>query len=289
MLAGALLDRGDARSASAELDGLEAEAGFATATQGAVLQETRGRVRLELGQTDAAVADLLEAGQRFEGWGLLNPGAFAWRSHAGLGLVALGQPTRGAALAADEVALARRWGSPRALGSALRAQGLISGRQHEIPLLEQAVLVLKDSGARVEYARALTDLGAALRRAKERAAAREPLRAALQLAHACGATSLAERAHTELAASGARPRTPLRTGVDALSPSELRIATMAASGQPNPAIAQALFVTVKTVEMHLTSTYRKLNIDSRGKLAAALETERSNYPGPEPPAFTRAA
>jgi len=148
---------------------------------------------------------------------------------------------------------------------------------------------LKDSGARVEYARALTDLGAALRRAKERAAAREPLRAALQLAHACGATSLAERAHTELAASGARPRTPVRTGVDALSPSELRIARMAASGQPNPVIAQALFVTVKTVEMHLTSTYRKLNIDSRGKLAATLATERSNYPGPGPPAFTRAA
>jgi DNA-binding NarL/FixJ family response regulator len=133
--------------------------------------------------------------------------------------------------------------------------------------------VLGGSEARAEYARALTDLGAALRRAKQRTAAREPLRAALELAHSCGATSVAERAHVELAASGARPRTPLRTGVDALSPSELRIVRMAAGGQPNPAIAQALFVTVKTVEMHLTSAYRKLNITSRRDLGAALKSE----------------
>ncbi|MHB8692566.1 MAG: helix-turn-helix transcriptional regulator [Solirubrobacteraceae bacterium] len=289
ILTGALLDRGEARHARAELDGLESEVGFATATQGIALQETRGRVRLELGETDAAVADLLGAGQSFERWGLRNPAAFAWRSHAGLGLLALGQPTRTAALATEEVALARRWGSPRALGVALRAQGLICGRDHEIPLLTQAVAVLKGSGAHVEYARALTDLGAALRRSKERTAAREPLRAALQLAHQCGATSLAERAQTELAASGARPRTPLRTGIDALSPSELRIATMAACGQSNPAIAQALFVTVKTIEMHLTNTYRKLNIASRGELSATLEAEPSNHSRPPRPAFTRIA
>jgi DNA-binding CsgD family transcriptional regulator len=273
MLAGALLARGDARSAAIELDGLESEAGFATATQGIVLRETRGRVRLELGETETGVTDLLEAGQSFERWGLRNPAAFAWRSHAGLGLIGLGQPARAEALATEEIALARRWGSPRALGVALRAHGLISGRKHEIALLTEAVGVLERSDARVEYARALTDLGAALRRAKQRTAAREPLRAALELAHSCGATSVAERAHLELAASGARPRTPLRTGVDALSPSELRIARMAADGQPNPAIAQALFVTVKTVEMHLTSAYRKLNITSRRELTGALENE----------------
>jgi DNA-binding NarL/FixJ family response regulator len=156
---------------------------------------------------------------------------------------------------------------------------VISGREQEIPLLTEAVAALERSGARVEYARAMTDLGAALRRAKHRTAAREPLRAALQLAHSCGAASVAARAHTELAASGARPRTPLRTGLDALSPSELRIARMAADGQPNPAIAQALFVTVKTVEMHLTSTYRKLSIASRRELAPAFETGRSSQAG----------
>jgi DNA-binding CsgD family transcriptional regulator len=271
MLAGALLERGEARAASVELDGLESEAGFATATQGTQLRETRGRVLLALGKTEAGVADLLESGQRFERWGLRNPAVFAWRSNAALGLMTLGQPARAAALVAEEVAGTRRWGSPRALGIALRAQGLISGREHEIAPLTEAVAVLEHSGARVDRARALIDLGAALRRANQRTAAREPLRVALELAHGCGAATLAERAHTELAASGARPRTPLRTGVDALTPSELRVARMAASGQPNPAIAQALFVTVKTVEMHLTTTYRKLNIASRHELTAALE------------------
>jgi DNA-binding CsgD family transcriptional regulator len=93
------------------------------------------------------------------------------------------------------------------------------------------------------------------------------------MAHSYGATSLAKRAHTELAAAGARPRTPLRSGLDALTPSELRIAGMAAAGDTNAAIAQGLFVTVKTVEMHLSSTYRKLGIASRGELRAALETD----------------
>ena len=68
---------------------------------------------------------------------------------------------------------------------------------------------------------------------------------------------------------------PLRTGVEALTPSERRIAQMAAVGQTNMAIAQDLFVTLKTVEMHLTSTYRKLDISSRAQLAHALAAQSS--------------
>jgi DNA-binding CsgD family transcriptional regulator len=273
VLAGALLQRGESQLASVVIDDLESEAGFVTATQGIGLREMRGRVRLDLGKTEAGVADLLESGHRHVRWGLHNPAAFAWRSNAALGLASLGDSARAAALAAEEVALARRWGSPRALGAALRAQGLIGGRQQEIALLTEAATVLERSDAQVERARALIDLGAALRRAKQRTAAREPLRTGLEMAHRYGANSLAERAHTELAAAGARPRTPLRSGVDALTPSELRIAGMAAAGDTNAAIAQGLFVTVKTVEMHLSSTYRKLGIASRGELRAALETD----------------
>jgi DNA-binding CsgD family transcriptional regulator len=273
MLARALMERGDAQAASAVIDAVEPETDSVTATQAVGLLETRGRVRLELGQTEAGVADLLESGRRFEHWGLRNPSVFPWRSSAALGLMSLGDSARAAALATEEVALARRWGSPRALGVALRTQGLIGGRQHEIALLTEAAAVLEPSDAPVEHARALIDLGAALRRAKQRTAAREPLRMGLEMAHSYGAHSLAKRAHTELSAAGARPRTPLRTGVDALTPSELRIATMAAAGATNAAIAQGLFVTVKTVEMHLSSTYRKLSIASRGELTAALETD----------------
>jgi DNA-binding NarL/FixJ family response regulator len=94
---------------------------------------------------------------------------------------------------------------------------------------------------------------------------------ALDIAVSTGAASLAQRADTELVVTGARARIPLRRGVDALTPSEPRIPQMAAAGQANGTIAQNLFVTIKTVEMHLTSTYRKLDIVSRTQIAAAMK------------------
>src|SRR5207244_5954401 len=119
-------------------------------------------------------------------------------------------------------------------------------------------------------ARALTELGAALRRGNRRADAREPLRLGLELAHICGAKPLAERAHTDLLATGARPRRLVVTGLDSLTPSERRVAAMAADGMTNREIAQALFVTPSTGEVHLSSAYRKLGIGSRSQLPHAL-------------------
>ena len=113
-------------------------------------------------------------------------------------------------------------------------------------------------------------LGAALRRRGERVAAREPLRAALDLADAGGLAAVARHAREELQVSGARVRRPALSGVDALTPSERRIADPAAKGLSNPEIAQTLFVTVKTVEMHLGHAYRKLGIRSRRDLAALV-------------------
>ncbi|HXV93787.1 MAG TPA: helix-turn-helix transcriptional regulator, partial [Pseudonocardia sp.] len=99
-----------------------------------------------------------------------------------------------------------------------------------------------------------------------RSAAREPLRDGLDLASRCGAAAVAGRATDELGAAGARPRNPVRTGVEALSPSERRVAKLAAEGLTNRDIAQALFVTTKTVEVHLSAAYRKLGIGSRAAL-----------------------
>ena len=115
------------------------------------------------------------------------------------------------------------------------------------------------------------DLGAALRRANRRAEAREELAAGMELAHRCGADALAARAREELVACGARPRRLVRTGVDALTPSELRVAQLAAAGHSNREIAQALFVTRKTVETHLGGIYRKLGVNAREHLAGKLQ------------------
>jgi DNA-binding CsgD family transcriptional regulator len=159
---------------------------------------------------------------------------------------------------------------PRTLGVALRAVGLTDGGRSGIELLRQAVRVLEGSRARLEHARALTDLGAALRRAGQRAESREVLQVALDLAHRCGAIALTERARTELVAAGGRPRRLVLSGLDSLTPSERRVAQLAADGLSNREIAQNLFVTARTVEGHLTHAYEKLAITSRQQLPAAL-------------------
>jgi DNA-binding NarL/FixJ family response regulator len=134
----------------------------------------------------------------------------------------------------------------------------------------EAVDAVADSPARLEHAKARTELGAALHRANRRSEAREQLRLALDLATLCGAAPLAARAETKLRATGARPRRIARRDVESLTPSERRVAELAAEGPTNREIAQALFVTQRTVEVHLTSVYRRLDITSRPQLAAAL-------------------
>ena len=138
--------------------------------------------------------------------------------------------------------------------------------------LGRADFELDASTAKLERAKALAALGATIRRARQPTEAREPLRRALELATACGADRLAEEVRSELHAAGARPRTEALSGSESLTASERRVATLAADGQRNRDIAQALYVTPKTVELHLTNAYRKLGIRSRRELAGALET-----------------
>jgi DNA-binding NarL/FixJ family response regulator len=136
--------------------------------------------------------------------------------------------------------------------------------------LAAALAVLAPSQARLEHARVLVDLGAALRAAGQRTAAREPLLEGLTLAARCGGKALERRARAELAAIGLRPRTTDRSGADSLTPSERRVVELAAAGGTNRAIAQALFVTEKTVETHLGRAFRKLDVSSRRQLPDVL-------------------
>jgi DNA-binding CsgD family transcriptional regulator len=132
------------------------------------------------------------------------------------------------------------------------------------------VAELSRSPSPVERARALVDLGAALRRRGLRREAREPLRQALDVARRCEAHAVTGAALEELRASGARPRRLQLTGVEALTPMERRTATLASEGLTNREVAQSLFLTVRTVEMHLTHAYRKLGVASRRELGRAL-------------------
>ena len=213
---------------------------------------------------------------------LLNPTA-GWRSALALA-VAAEDPGRARRLADGELQDARGAGLPRPAGIALRTRGMLEGGERGLRDLREAVDVLAASGARLEQARALVELGAALRRANQRSYAREPLRTGLDMAYRCGAVRLAQRAQAELRAAGARPRRAVLTGLEALTGSERRVAELAAAGMSNPQIAQALFVTLNTVEGHLRHVYQKLSISSRGQLPAALrsaapETAAAPYGG----------
>jgi DNA-binding CsgD family transcriptional regulator len=146
---------------------------------------------------------------------------------------------------------------------------VIGGREGE-GLLREAVQTLERCGVALERARALTELGALLRRANRRSEARGLLREALDIAHHAGARPVADRAETELRATGAKPRRARLTGVEALTASERRVAELAAHGLTNREIAQALFVTARTVEGHLTRTFHKLDLRSRDDLPGAL-------------------
>jgi DNA-binding CsgD family transcriptional regulator len=224
------------------------------------------------GDHRAALEHALELGEVLTSFGHTNPPASypAWRSLAALELHALGETQEARAMAEEEVELSRAWGAPRTLGRSLRILGLIEGSDEGMTHIREAVSVLEPSPARLEHAFALANLGAALRRANQRAEARQPLRQAQELAQRCGAALLAEHAHEELVATGARPRRIELSGAAALTPSERRIAAMAAEGLSNSDIAQALFVTLRTVEMHLSNAFRKLDVSSRTQLPAEL-------------------
>jgi len=234
------------------------------------LLEARGLLRLAQGRTREGLDDLVEFGRRDELWGGANPLASRWRSRASLALAAMGADEDARRMAREDLERARRWGSPSGIGVALRAAALVEGGAASIAGLREAADVLEGSPSRLEHARALTDLGAALRRANRRAEARGPLRAGLDLAGRCGAGALAERARAELRAAGGRVSDPRGAGAEQLTASERRVAELAAQGRSNPEIAQSLFVTRKTVETHLGHVYLKLGISGRAQLGPAL-------------------
>jgi DNA-binding CsgD family transcriptional regulator len=214
---------------------------------------------------DGALAAADDYAGRFGG--VANPAMSPWRTLKAEALARAGRSDEALALALEELELARAWGAPGALGRALRVAGTLEGGTAR---LEEAVAVLDGSLARLELAKALAALGSALRRERRPADAREPLRRALELAAACDAPGLADHVRTELYATGARPRTDAQSGPGALTASERRVVDLAAAGETNRDIAQALYVTPKTVEVHLSNAYRKLGIRSRRELDGVL-------------------
>jgi len=239
-------------------------------TSSSQLRYASGVLSAAAGNHEAAVAELCGCALYDPAFGGENPAMLPWRSAAALSLAELGRPAEARNLAADELRRAQSFGAPYAIGIALRAQALVGPGSERAKRLEAALEVLASSPARLEHARVLVDLGATLRAAGQRTAAREPLLEGLALAARCGARTLERRARAELAAIGVRPRSTEHKGADSLTPSERRVVDLAAAGGTNREIAQTLFVTEKTVETHMGRSFRKLDISSRRQLPEVL-------------------
>ena len=242
----------------------------------ALVLQARGRLRLAQGRHRDALADLLDAGERWARLAGRSPALATWRGDAARALAVVGDRTEARRLAAEQLALARTTELPRVIGNALRDAAAVAPADGRLALLEQSVDLLRPGPAALDLAHALVDHGTALRQTGRRAEARESLRHGLDLAHRAGAAPLIQRAHAELVAAGARPRRHAVTGLDALTASERRVATLAAGGLTNREIAERLFVTQRTVETHLQHAFGKLDVHRRDDLPAAL-THRADH------------
>ena len=240
--------------------------GYATAE----VLHARGRLLAARGRWEQAEEALRDAGEWSTATDVVNPALAPWRSELAYVLLELGQTDEARRLAQEELEIVRRFGAPRAIAVALRAAGRVEGGEQEVAMLREGLELIESSPAQLERARTQAAFGAALRRTGPLEEARESLRSAVDLAHRCGASAVEDYALEELRATGARPRRRAATGAAALTPSERRIAELAAAGQQNREIAQTLFVTTHTVEFHLRNAYRKLGITKRTQLAKAL-------------------
>jgi DNA-binding CsgD family transcriptional regulator len=283
VLADVAIEAGELDEAQALLALLPQE-GWPAGVGTVLIPAARGRLRLAEGRPAEALADFQTCAAMFgpEVWGmqLRDVGYVHARAGAAEALLGLGERERARELAQAELADVKLFGTPRALGVALRVAGLAQGEEAGLELLAESVAALRGSPALVERARSLTELGDALRNAGQSSAAREPLAEALDLAARCGARPLAARAREQLDAAGAQPHRGSRSGLEALTPRELRIVRIAAEGRSDREIAQELYVTPRTIEDHLARAYAKLGIEGRDQLPRVLERDDTEVTTP---------
>ncbi|MEU3612830.1 AAA family ATPase [Streptomyces sp. NPDC006872] len=230
----------------------------------------RGVLRFTEGDVAGALHDFLECGRRQSARAVLSPVVTPWRTAAAECRLELGNPQEALALATEELRLAQVWDTPRTKGRALRVLGRATRGRRGLELGEEAVAVLRDSPAEAELVASLLAHGRQLIDAGERSRGREHLREGAERAERLGSVRLLTHAEQVLRTAGARRTTPAHTGSGSLTGSERRIADLAAAGRTNTEIAELLHVARRTVETHLTSTYRKLGIRRRAELRGSL-------------------
>jgi DNA-binding CsgD family transcriptional regulator len=234
---------------------------------------SRAALALAEGEFPRAHDDAVQTGRLRLAQGRPNPAWTPWRATASLALAHQGRRREAAVFAAEELALAERFGAPTAILTASHAAALAEPDDvRRLGLCEAALARIDQPCSLLELSRMRLELGHALSRLGRRVEARGPLQLALADADRTGATLLAARARRELVATGLRPRRAQTEGVAALTPRQRQVCELAASGVTNRAIAQQLFLSVKTVETHLAAAFEKLGVETREALLDVLNT-----------------
>lgn len=216
----------------------------------------------------AALSLLRETGRHHDQTGTVNPAIAAWRSRTAVLLDRLGDRKEARDLVRTEIDLAKQSGIPRAVGVALRAAARLEEGLAKIRMLSESLSVLQSTPADLENARAQRDYALALLRRDDEPGARQAFKHGLTLIRGHGATFLETCLRNLLHDAGGRlSKHDTKAGLTA---AEQHIAQLAMQGMTNPQIAAHLHITQRTVETHLTSTYRKLGIRNRTQLEQEL-------------------
>jgi DNA-binding CsgD family transcriptional regulator len=228
-----------------------------------------GFLELSLGNPGDALRHLDRASDLARDMGVGDPGYFHLVPDRVESLVEVGRLDEAEALITPFGDRAAKYDRPWALATAARGHGLLEGGRGNV---ESALTSISRSlvhherlGQPFELARTLLAQGRILRRSKQRRAARDALRTALEIFDGLGAGLWALKAREELARIGGRA-----PGIDELTPTEKSVASLAAEGKTNREIADRLFLTVRTVEWNLSKVYRKLRVRSRTELAGSV-------------------
>jgi DNA-binding CsgD family transcriptional regulator len=236
------------------------------------LGSVHGLLDLSLGRPEAAIAQLEPVAELTENLGLREVGVVQWGPDLIEAYLRAGREDDARELLATFTERSQRTNRNWGLATAARCRGLLPESDPD----EHFSLAI-DLHARTptpfERARTELCLGERLRRSRRRADARVPLRAALETFERLGATPWAERARTELAATGQTVDRAAASASGQLTPQELQVALVVAQGATNREAGGALFLSPKTVETHLSRVYRKLSVRSRTELAALLARE----------------
>jgi DNA-binding CsgD family transcriptional regulator len=230
----------------------------------------RGAAALLANEPARAAESLRAVWEHTRREGVDEPGVFPVAPDLVEALVGLGELGEAAAVTDRLHGLAEAQDHPWGLATAKRCGAVVrlaGGYDEEAAAaLEQAAAEYGELGLRFDRARTLLSLGRGQRRAKKWGAARASLEQAMAELDELGSPGWAEQARSELARVGARRPQP--TGE--LTPAERRVVELAADGLANKEIARTLFVSVRTVEVHLKHAYAKLGIRSRTQLARRL-------------------